>query len=77
MEDRVTDRAYRIGQDRHIRVHKLVAEPNRGGQGGEDCPNPSVRSADALVGSGEAAVTELFDADPAEPVATCSRHSFG
>ncbi|WP_329464004.1 DEAD/DEAH box helicase [Streptomyces sp. NBC_01431] len=68
VEDQATDRAYRIGQDKPVQVHKLLAE-----QTVEDKVAKLLESkralADAVVGSGEAALTELSDADLAELVA--------
>ncbi|WP_329273942.1 DEAD/DEAH box helicase [Streptomyces sp. NBC_01451] len=67
VEDQATDRAYRIGQDRPVQVHKLIAEGTV-----EDKVAKLLESkralADAVVGSGEAALTELSDADLAELV---------
>jgi SNF2 family DNA or RNA helicase len=68
VEDQATDRAYRIGQDRPVQVHKLIAEGTV-----EDKVARLLESkrelADAVVGSGEAALTELSDADLADLVA--------
>ncbi|MCT9076385.1 DEAD/DEAH box helicase [Streptomyces fulvoviolaceus] len=68
VEDQATDRAYRIGQDKPVQVHKLIAEGTV-----EDKVAKLLESkralADAVVGSGEAALTELSDADLAELVA--------
>lgn len=68
VEDQATDRAYRIGQDKPVQVHKLLAEGTV-----EDKVSKLLESkralADAVVGSGEAALTELSDADLAELVA--------
>ncbi|WP_424861534.1 DEAD/DEAH box helicase [Streptomyces sp. MMS24-I29] len=68
VEDQATDRAYRIGQDRPVQVHKLIAEGTV-----EDKVAQLLESkralADAVVGSGEAALTELSDAELAELVA--------
>ncbi|NEC87847.1 DEAD/DEAH box helicase [Streptomyces sp. SID12501] len=67
VEDQATDRAYRIGQDRPVQVHKLIAEGTV-----EDKVAKLLESkralADSVVGSGEAALTELSDADLAELV---------
>jgi superfamily II DNA or RNA helicase len=67
VEDQATDRAYRIGQDQPVQVHKIVAEGTV-----EDKVAKLLESkralADAVVGSGEAALTELSDADLAELV---------
>ncbi|MFJ9755600.1 DEAD/DEAH box helicase [Streptomyces sp. NPDC101149] len=68
VEDQATDRAYRIGQDKPVQVHKLLAEGTV-----EDKIAQLLAAkralADAVVGSGEAALTELSDADLAELVA--------
>ncbi|MET8137003.1 DEAD/DEAH box helicase [Streptomyces sp. NPDC005251] len=68
VEDQATDRAYRIGQDRPVQVHKLLAEGTV-----EDKVAKLLESkralADSVVGSGEAALTELSHDDLAELVA--------
>ncbi|MET7854417.1 DEAD/DEAH box helicase [Streptomyces avermitilis] len=68
VEDQATDRAYRIGQDKPVQVHKLISEGTV-----EDKVAKLLEAkralADAVVGSGEAALTELSDADLAELVA--------
>ncbi|WHM41530.1 DEAD/DEAH box helicase [Streptomyces sp. BPTC-684] len=68
VEDQATDRAYRIGQDKPVQVHKLLAEGTV-----EDKVAQLLTAkralADAVVGSGEAALTELSDAELAELVA--------
>jgi superfamily II DNA or RNA helicase len=68
VEEQATDRAYRIGQDKPVQVHKLLAEGTV-----EDKVAKLLEAkralADAVVGSGEAALTELSDADLAELVA--------
>ncbi|MEU0834057.1 DEAD/DEAH box helicase [Streptomyces sp. NPDC005969] len=68
VEDQATDRAYRIGQDKPVQVHKLLAEGTV-----EDKVARLLEAkralADAVVGSGEAALTELSDDDLAELVA--------
>ncbi len=67
VEDQATDRAYRIGQDRPVQVHRLVAEGTV-----EDRIAALLagkrRLADAVVGSGEGWLTELSDADLADLV---------
>lgn len=72
VEDQATDRAYRIGQDKPVQVHKLLAEGTV-----EDKVAKLLESkralADAVIGSGEAALTELSDADLAELVALRGR----
>ncbi|MGW4736413.1 SNF2-related protein [Streptomyces shenzhenensis] len=68
VEDQATDRAYRIGQDKPVQVHRLLAEGTV-----EDKVARLLEAkralADAVVGSGEAALAELSDADLAELVA--------
>ncbi|MER6509688.1 DEAD/DEAH box helicase [Nonomuraea sp. NPDC001636] len=62
VEDQATDRAYRIGQTRPVQVHRLIAEGTI-----EDriaAMLGAKRSlADAVLASGEAALTELTDAE--------------
>ncbi|MGK5448510.1 DEAD/DEAH box helicase [Streptomyces radiopugnans] len=68
VEDQATDRAYRIGQDKPVQVHKLLAEGTVEDKVAKLLESKRVL-ADAVVGSGEAALTELSDADLAELVA--------
>jgi hypothetical protein len=72
VEDRATDRAYRIGQDRPVQVHRLVTEGTL-----EDRIAALMVTkrelADAVVGSGEAWLTELSDAELADLVSLGSR----
>jgi len=60
VEDQATDRAYRIGQDRPVQVHRLIAEGTL-----EDRIAALLEKkrelADAVVGSGEGWITELSD----------------
>ena len=67
VEDQATDRAYRIGQDRPVQVHRLVTEGTL-----EDRIAALLASkrglAEAVVGAGEAWITELPDAELAELV---------
>ncbi|RMI27500.1 DEAD/DEAH box helicase, partial [Streptomyces triticirhizae] len=67
VEAQATDRAYRIGQDRPVQVHRLIAEGTV-----EDRIAALLRRkqalADAVLGGGEAAFTELSDAELAELV---------
>jgi superfamily II DNA or RNA helicase len=62
VEDQATDRAYRIGQDRPVQVHRLIAEGTL-----EDRIAALLEKkrelADAVVGSGEGWITELSDAE--------------
>jgi SNF2 family DNA or RNA helicase len=67
VEDQATDRAYRIGQDRPVQVHRLIAEGTL-----EDriatLINAKRALAEAVVGSGEGWLTELSDNELAELV---------
>ena len=67
VEDQATDRAYRIGQDRPVQVHRLVTEGTL-----EDRIAALLASkrglAEAVVGAGEAWITELSDSELAELV---------
>ena len=68
VEDQATDRAYRIGQDRPVQVHRLMTEGTV-----EDRVGALLAAkralADAVVGSGEGWLGELSDDDLAELVA--------
>jgi superfamily II DNA or RNA helicase len=67
VEDQATDRAYRIGQDRPVQVHRLVAE----GTVEDRVADLLVRKrglAEAVVGAGEGWVGELTDTELAELV---------
>jgi SNF2 family DNA or RNA helicase len=67
VEDQATDRAHRIGQTRPVQVHRLIAEGTV-----EDRIAAMLaakrRLADAVLTSGEAALTELTDAELADLV---------
>lgn len=67
VEEQATDRAYRIGQTQPVQVHRLIAEGTV-----EDRIAEMLRSkralADAVLGSGEAALTELTDRELADLV---------
>lgn len=62
VEDQATDRAHRIGQTRKVQVHRLIAEGTI-----EESIAELISSkralADAVVNAGEAALTELTDAE--------------
>jgi SNF2 family DNA or RNA helicase len=62
VEDQATDRAYRIGQDRPVQVHRLVTEGTV-----EDRVAALLAGkralADAVVGAGEGWIGELSDDD--------------
>ncbi|QNP74089.1 DEAD/DEAH box helicase [Streptomyces roseirectus] len=67
VEAQATDRAYRIGQTRPVQVHRLIAE----GTVEDRIARMLERKrelADAVLGSGETAFTELTDAELAELV---------
>ncbi len=68
VEDQASDRAWRIGQDRPVQVHRLISEGTL-----EERIAVLLQTkralADAVVGGGEAWVSELSDADLADLVA--------
>jgi SNF2 family DNA or RNA helicase len=67
VEDQATDRAYRIGQDRPVQVHRMIAEGTL-----EDRIAALLATkrelADAVVGSGEGWISELDDGELADLV---------
>ena len=67
VEDQASDRAYRIGQDRPVQVHRLITEGTL-----EDKIAELLESkrdlAERVVGSGEGWISELSDADLAQLV---------
>ncbi|MFE5299115.1 DEAD/DEAH box helicase [Streptomyces sp. NPDC056632] len=67
VEEQATDRAYRIGQTQPVQVHRFIAEGTV-----EDSIAEMLRAkralADAVLGSGEAALTELTDRELADLV---------
>jgi superfamily II DNA or RNA helicase len=67
VEDQATDRAYRIGQDRPVQVHRLIAEGTL-----EDRIAALLETkrelADAVIGSGERWISELSDTELADLV---------
>jgi SNF2 family DNA or RNA helicase len=67
VEEQATDRAYRIGQTKPVQVHRLIAEGTV-----EDRISALLQSkrdlADAVLTSGETALTELSDAELASLV---------
>jgi SNF2 family DNA or RNA helicase len=67
VEDQATDRAYRIGQDRPVQVHRLIAEGTL-----EDRIAALLETkrelADAVIGSGEGWIADLSDTELAELV---------
>ncbi|MEV7282465.1 DEAD/DEAH box helicase [Streptomyces sp. NPDC093111] len=67
VEAQATDRAYRIGQTRPVQVHRLIAEGTIEDRIAEMLERKR-ELADAVLGGGEAALTELTDAELAELV---------
>lgn len=68
VEAQATDRAYRIGQHRPVQVHRLIAEGTVEDRIAEMLHRKK-ELADAVLGAGEAALTELTDAELADLVA--------
>jgi hypothetical protein len=60
VEEQATDRAYRIGQTQPVQVHRLVTEGTVEDRIAEMLASKRALS-DAVLGSGEAALTELTD----------------
>ncbi|MFF5480336.1 SNF2-related protein [Streptomyces sp. NPDC012935] len=67
VEAQATDRAYRIGQTRPVQVHRLIAEGTIEDRIA-DMLSRKRKLADAVLGAGEAALTELTDAELADLV---------
>lgn len=67
VEEQATDRAYRIGQTQPVQVHRLIAEGTVEDRIAEMLSSKRAL-ADAVLGSGEAALTELTDRDLADLV---------
>ena len=67
VEAQATDRAYRIGQTRPVQVHRLIAEGTVEDRIA-DMLDRKRQLAEAVLGSGEAAFTELTDAELADLV---------
>ncbi|MGW7362821.1 DEAD/DEAH box helicase [Streptomyces sp. NPDC054841] len=67
VEDQATDRAYRIGQTQPVQVHRLIAEGTVEDRIAEMLLSKRAL-ADAVLGSGEAALTELGDRELADLV---------
>ncbi|MFE6689035.1 SNF2-related protein [Streptomyces sp. NPDC057743] len=68
VEAQATDRAYRIGQTQPVQVHRMVTEGTVEDRIATLLARKQ-RLADAVLGSGEAALTELSDAELADLVA--------
>ncbi|MFE7548440.1 DEAD/DEAH box helicase [Streptomyces gardneri] len=73
VEEQATDRAYRIGQTQPVQVHRLVAEGTVEDRIAEMLLAKRAL-ADAVLGSGEAALTELTDRELADLV-SLRRHA--
>lgn len=67
VEEQATDRAYRIGQTQPVQVHRLIAEGTVEDRIGELLESKRAL-ADAVLGTGETALTELSDRDLADLV---------
>ncbi|MWA10426.1 DEAD/DEAH box helicase [Streptomyces sp. BA2] len=67
VEEQATDRAYRIGQTQPVQVHRLITEGTVEDRIAELLAAKQAL-ADAVLGGGEAALTELSDADLADLV---------
>ncbi|GGK02092.1 helicase [Streptomyces camponoticapitis] len=67
VEEQATDRAYRIGQTRPVQVHRLIAEGTVEDRIAEML-DAKRALADAVLGSGEGALTELTDRELADLV---------
>lgn len=67
VEEQATDRAYRIGQTQSVQVHRLIAEGTVEDRIGEMLLAKRAL-ADAVLGAGETALTELSDRDLADLV---------
>ncbi|MEU7554771.1 DEAD/DEAH box helicase [Streptomyces sp. NPDC044571] len=68
VEEQATDRAYRIGQTQPVQVHRIIAEGTVEDRIAEMLEAKRAL-ADAVLGSGEAALTELTDRELADLVA--------
>ncbi|MFI5763446.1 DEAD/DEAH box helicase [Streptomyces sp. NPDC051563] len=78
VEEQATDRAYRIGQTQPVQVHRIIAEGTVEDRIAELLQRKRAL-ADAVLAGGEAALTELSDAELAElvalrPTASGERH---
>ncbi|MEV7544148.1 C-terminal helicase domain-containing protein, partial [Streptomyces sp. NPDC089915] len=68
VEEQATDRAYRIGQTQPVQVHRIIAEGTVEDRIAELLETKRAL-ADAVLGTGETALTELTDAELAALVA--------
>ncbi|WUJ28690.1 DEAD/DEAH box helicase [Streptomyces sp. NBC_00388] len=73
VEEQATDRAYRIGQTQPVQVHRLITEGTVEDRIAEMLTAKRAL-ADAVLGSGESALTELGDAELADLV-SLRRHA--
>jgi SNF2 family DNA or RNA helicase len=67
VEEQATDRAYRIGQTQPVQVHRLITEGTVEDRIAEMLATKRAL-ADAILGAGESALTELTDRDLADLV---------
>ena len=67
VEDQASDRAWRLGQDKPVTVHRLICGA-RSRTASPPCSNPKRALADVVVGSGEGWISELDDAALADLV---------
>ncbi|MEW2415926.1 DEAD/DEAH box helicase [Streptomyces sp. NPDC046866] len=67
VEEQATDRAYRIGQDQPVQVHRIIAEGTVEDRIAE-LLEAKRALAEAVLGAGEAALTELTDRELADLV---------
>ena len=67
VENQASDRAWRIGQDRPVQIHRLISEGTLEERIAQVLAEKAAL-ADAVVGAGEAWITELDDAELAELV---------
>ena len=67
VENQASDRAWRIGQDRPVQIHRLISEGTLEERIAQVLAEKSAL-ADAVVGAGEAWITELDDDELAELV---------
>lgn len=73
VEAQATDRAYRIGQTQPVQVHRMITEGTVEDRIADMLARKQ-RLADAVLGSGDAALTELTDAELAELVTLRGEH---
>ena len=71
VEDQATDRVHRIGQEKTVQVHRLVAEGTLEDRIVE-LLEPKRALAEAVVGEGEASISQLSDEELADLVTLAS-----